>query len=93
MLLTSISSNAYLQHCRTNKLKEMLFSDAVLLSFSNNGSVKRTVRAILALLSSFSILNIFITITILCLFLVINIQPKMVANCRWILYNGAGDKK
>lgn len=56
-----ISSSAYLQHCKTNRLKDMLFSAATLLSFSNKGSVKRTVRAILALFSSLSILNIFIT--------------------------------
>ena len=59
---SSMFSKAYLQHCNTNKLNETLLSAAVLFNFSNNGSVNRMVRAIFALLSSLSILNIFITL-------------------------------
>lgn len=54
-------SKAYLQHCKTNKLKEMLFLDAVSFNFSKRGSVNLTVRGIFALFISLSILNIIIT--------------------------------
>ena len=60
-LSSFISSSAYLQHCSTKRLKEMLSAAAARLSLSKSCSVKRTVRGILAFFISLSILNITIT--------------------------------
>ena len=60
-LSSFISSSAYLQHCSTKRLKEMLSAAATRLSLSKSCSVKRTVRGILAFFISLSILNITIT--------------------------------
>ena len=63
--LFSWLSSAYLQHWRTSRLNEMLFSAAVLFNRSKRGSVKRIVREIFADLNSLSILNIISTPTTL----------------------------
>ena len=57
----SMLSSAYLQHCNTSKLNEILLLVAVLLSRSNSDSVNRTVRGVFAFFSSLSTLNIIIT--------------------------------
>ena len=67
----SMLSSAYLQHCNTSKLNEILLLVAVLLSRSKSDSVNRTVRGVFAFFSSLSILNIIITQLILCSFLVV----------------------
>ena len=49
----SMESRVNLQHCNTNRLKEIPFCCATQFNRSNNPSVKRTVRGILAPLNSF----------------------------------------
>ena len=49
----SMESRVNIQHCNTNRLKEIPFCCATQFNRSNNPSVKRTVRGILAPLNSF----------------------------------------
>ena len=49
----SMESRVNLKHCNTNRLKEIPFCCATQFNRSNNPSVKRTVRGILAPLNSF----------------------------------------
>ncbi len=56
-LVVSTWSKAYLQHCNTSRLKEMLFCRAVSLSCCKSGLVNRMVRAMFRRQKSFLILN------------------------------------